>query len=592
VKTAPLLATLVAVTALAAALRLTAPDHGLPSDAEPDIYTVRHVERLREEGLGDRYLAGWKYPLLVGAVTAALPWSADGPDADAPLDRHLHAAGASIRWTRYVSVTLAILAAPLTLLLALRFLGPGGAVLASLFVATSGLHTWMSVQARPHAPTAALVVLAVLASARWIERGRARDALLAGIAAGLSGAALHSGLVGGLAFGAAAVCVLARRRAASLPSVALAGAIALGLVVWAYGLEPHEPRDWHVRETEYLERVGADDDHVAFGGHLMRSDMFNGRGFLALLDAFRRLDPVLGLLATLGLVAALARLAVRRTLDAVDRSALITTAAAAVPFLAVFGLYELTYDRFFLPLYPVFAVLAALACVRASERVGLRGRTGRVLASAAVLALPLATSGRIAWLVARPTTHDLVHAAVAGEGAAPALLVDVPPLHDWTDEALALRVPPTHPNRWLTYQARRLAEWGSLPPGLAATPSFADPPPGAAAALARVRAATDEAARAGAEEAAAEAVADHLRASAYRTVVLSTTWHNEPAAALREPALAAWRSGLRAAGFELTGTIAPIPGDDAPREGTVAEPALPRLLRRRALGDRCEVWTR
>ena len=433
-KPAPLLAALVAVTALAAALRLTAPDHGLPCDAEPDIYTVRHVERLREEGLGDRYLAGWKYPLLIGAVTAALPWSADAPAADAPLDEHLHAAGASIRWTRYVSMTLAILAAPLTLLLALRFLGPGGAVLAALFVATSGLHTWMSVQARPHAPAAALVVLAVLASARWIERGRARDALCAGVAAGLSGAALHSGLAGGLAFGAAAVSVLARRRGAAVPSAALAGAIALGFVVWAYGLEPHEPRDWHLRETAHLERVGADDDHVAFGGHLLRSDMFNGRGFLALLGAFRRLDPALGLLAALGLVAALARALRRRTLEGVDRPALTAAAAAAVPFLAVFGLYELTYDRFFLPLYPVFAVLAGAtvpsrgaaspgmgAMVRASSKPAAR-RPERQAASAGSRR---AAAGSLCHVVERTTVAYALErrwsaTAAAASAAAPA----------------------------------------------------------------------------------------------------------------------------------------------------------------------------
>lgn len=572
-------ASLLAVTLVAAVLRLTAPGHGLPADPEPDIYTVRHTERLREHGLGDRYLAGWKYPLLFGTVTATLPWATPEPAPDAPLEQHLEAAATSHRWTRYVVAAVSILAAPLTLLLALRFLGLGGATLAALFVATSTLHTWLSIQARPHAPTATLLVLSLLASARWIDRRRGRDALLAGAAAGIAGAALHSGLVAGLAFGTAAIWVLLKERARALPSSIAAGALALAAVVWAYGLEPHETRDWHQREANHLEASGIDSNHVAFGGHLMRSDLFNGAGFGILGDTFRSFDPVLGVVFVLGLVACAVALLRRSVRSRIDRAGLVVVAVAFIPFMAVFGLYELTYDRFFLPVFPLFALIAAAGLSALAERAKLP-LPARALGAAALLALPLAASARVAWIVAQPTTHEQLQERVASltaDGGARTLLVDVQLFADWTPRSIIERVPPTTGNRWLLYQSRALERWGELPLGLNALPPGPDVPrfdgrPQSRAALEAYLAETD-----------------------LDAIALATTWHSvtDPVEA-RVAKVEAWRGALAAAGWVLDSTVAPLDAaDQAVRtEGQVPRIALPALFDRSCLGDRYEVYTR
>jgi len=569
------LAAVTAVTLFAAGLRLTAPFHGLPCDAEPDIYTVRQVERLRSEGLTDRYLAGWRYPLLFGTLTAALPWEAPDPDREAPLADHLRSASAAHRWTRLVCAVASIAAVPLTLLLALRFMGLGGATLAALLLATSGLHTWMSVQARPHAPTAAVVVLALLACARWFERGRTRDGVLAGVAVGLSATALHSGAIAGIPLALVGAILLIRRGPRTLVGSLAAGVLALAFVVWGYGLEPHEPRDWYTREAALFEQAGVDTHHVPFGGHLMRDDLFNGRGFSVLFQGFRELDPILGAAACLGLLVALVGLLVPRVRRAVDGAGATVVAATFVPFLLVFGLYELSYDRFFLPIYPLFALLGALGLQALAGAFGL-GRRGRVIGATLVLALPALTSSRIAWLVTQPSAHTLVTEAVRAEldgTARSAALAIVEPVSDWSPERLVSIVPPMSPNRWLTYQRRRLDEWGSLPLGLDAVPVALD----AGRALAP-------------DPTRSEKLTEFLLATSHDVLVLATSWHNHTGTQIRTAEVADWRAALEAAGWQKTQTIAPVRRHEV--EGCVPFVDLPSLFRRTSLGDRHDIYER
>ena len=566
----------VLVALLSGVLRLSDTDHGLPCDPEPDLYTLRQVETLRSDGLLDRYLAGWKYPMLFSSITAALPWEQSDPPREAALEEHHDAASTPHRWLRLVMGVIAALAAPLTVLYARRFTGLEAATLAGLFVATSGMHTWMSVQARPHAPTATMVLLALIASARWMEKRRALDALLAGLAVGGAGAALHSGLAACIPWSVAALVVLWRDRLRALPWVALSAALVLAFVVWAYGLEPHEPRDWYVKEQEYLNAAGDDDPHFAFGGHLLRFDIFNGMGFFVLWDGMRALDPVLGLAALFGSIV-LAIASIRPSLRSrANVPGLVSTAAFFVPFMVVFGAYELSYWRFFLPVVPIFALLASAGLVIAARGIGLSPLVRRVV-YALVLLFPLATSARIAWLVSEPTAHAIVGEKLerkleaSGKSAA---LLNVLPLCAWTPASILNKTPDTSPNRWLSYQIRRLEDWPEgTPPSIAAIP--VDP----LARLAILRAEDPPA-----------AATEWVQNTEHDVIALSTTWYLPHDTRFRGPELTAWRTALEREGWELTDVVEPLAGS---ADGfAIPKLEIPTLFRRTALGERYEVYER
>lgn len=564
------------VALLSAALRLSNIDHGLPCDPEPDLYTVRQVETLREDGLTDRYLAGWKYPLLFATVTAALPWEELSPPREAPLADHHAAAVQAHHWTRIVTAIIAALSAPLTVLFGLRFLSLGSATLAGLFVATSGMHVWMSFQARPHAPTVTVVLLALMACTRWIDRRRAIDALLAGLAVGAAGAALHSGLSAAIPWALAGLVVTRREGLRSLPWTVLSGALVLALVVWAYGLEPHEPRDWYVQEQSYIKAKEIAGTHFAFGGHLLRWDIFNGHGFSVLVQGLRLLDPVLGVATLLGIVALLASAFRSDAREGADRAAWLVTAGLFVPFMAVFGLYELSYWRFFLPVVPVFAIVAAAGIHRLGTTLGLSGR-GQAALALAVLAFPLATSVRLAWLTHQTTTHERVGTLLKEKlegGERSALLLMVRPLPYWAPKSVILATSPTSPNRWLRYQTKCLADWTQGLPEMVAAREV-DP----MQRLAILRAKSPEAAVAKALDTAPEDI-----------VALSTTWHLAHDSSFRLPELDAWRNALNERGWRRTDVVAPLQTENA--KGDIPKIELLSLFRRAALGDRYEIYER
>lgn len=567
---------LLLVTLVSAGLRLTSPSHGLPCDPEPDLFTLRQVETLREDGLFDRRLAGWKYPMLFSTMTAALPWENVDPPRDAPLEAHLEAASTAHVWTRHVTGLIAVLAAPLTVLLALRFLGLGAAALAGLFMATSGMHVWMSVQARPHAPATTMVLLALLACIRWAHHRRPHQAVIAGIMVGLSGAALHSGLSAALPWGVAALIVLRRDKLRSLPWVALSLGIALAFVVWAYGLEPHEPRDWHVREQSLIEKQNLENTHMAFGGHLLLWKVFNGRGFLALGEGLRSLDPVLGVLAVLGGLVLLTRLGSRAVRARVDGPALWLAAAVFVPLIGVFGVYELSYWRFFLPALPALALLAAGGLAFVGNALGL-SPTKRWVGAGLCLVLPLAVSGKIAALVASPTSHGMLAeraAAEAAETGGGVLLLNVLPLPAWAPTDVIQGAAKTSPNRWLHYQRRRLEAWPEGPPspldaravdGTTRIKVLRAPEPSQAAAL-------------------------YLGETDAKVFALSTCWPLPADEKFRSPELDAWRRALETTGWERRHVVAPK--RRGKNERVVPKLMIPALFSRVALGLSFEVWVR
>lgn len=514
--------------------------------------------------------------MLFSTITAALPWENVDPPREAPLEEHLTAASTAHLWTRYVTALIAVLAAPLTVLLALRLLGLGAATLAGLFIATSGMHVWMSVQARPHAPTTTMVLLALLACMRWADRRRPHHAIVAGVAVGLAGAALHSGLSAALPWAVAALIVARREKLRSLPWIALSLGIAFAFVVWAYGLEPHEPRDWHVQEQKLIEKLKLENTHMAFGGHLLLWKVFNGRGFLALGEGLRSLDPVLGVLGVLGGLTFLVRLGSRSVRSRVDGRVLLLVGAAFVPLIGVFGVYELSYWRFFLPALPAFALLASGGLALVAN--ALRLSTIQRLAGAGLcLALPLAVSGKIAQLVASPTSHvtvtDRTIEEVSGTGGR-ALLLNVLPLPAWTPADVVLSAAKTSPHRWVHYQRRRLEAW---PEGL---PNPLDARSVAPTTRLKVLRASDP----------NLVAARYLGETDASVFALSTCWSLPGDEKFRSPELDAWRGALEETGWVRKHVISPKRRGE--NERVVSKLKIPSLFSRSALGLSFEVWVR
>jgi len=80
-----------------------------------------------------------------------------------------------------------------------------------------------------------------------------------------------------------------------------------------------------------------------------------------------------------------------------------------LPYVAVFGLYDLTFERFALPLVPFLAVAAACALSALWSRIPERRRSVYAAATgaAAVLALPALGTWRLGSFRSQPDTFEL-----------------------------------------------------------------------------------------------------------------------------------------------------------------------------------------
>jgi hypothetical protein len=393
--------------ALALALRLPGLDALLPHHAEPDDHAVRQAQRLRG---GDPGADPWSWGKY-GHLVARLLWLMPAPATDAPLDaehldEHLRLAGADHLRARWISALLAALAVPATFCLARRWLTPGWSALAALLLATSLLHLALSTQARPHAPFTTLALLAVLAALR-VRRdpGPRAAALLAGavfLAAGTlhTAACLLPACLAALALrepGRARPGVVAR----AAPFLAAAAALP---VFWPFLFERSAPLQLAGREVD-----------PAFP-HLLEAGMFDGRGLRTWLDALRGYDPVLLAAACLGAATSLARLVRWRPESAAARRDAAVALAFALPCALAFGLSGRSFERFFLPLHPFLALLAACGlrdAVLPLSRASPALRTGMALLLAGgVLGLPAFAAVRLAWLRTRPDTLELAARAL------------------------------------------------------------------------------------------------------------------------------------------------------------------------------------
>ena len=452
------LAALIVLTLASLGLRLHGNDAGLPMEVEPDCKIPYQVEVLREGDEAARSEADYLwYPLLIARLASVMP-VAEAPAPDAPLADHLAAAAPYNRNTRLLVALLAVLAVPATFALARLFLDEGWALFAAALQATSLLAINFSQQSRPHAPSAALFLLAVLAAVRVRRRGELRDHVLLGVAGFCALGCLQSGLAVLPAMLAAYLLREPggpRRRLDPLALVAFAITLAaIPMLLPASGTEA----EGGLRYADGILHVS---------GHQIFLSQFNGQGFGILLDALVSFEPALLALTALGALVVLvprartAALGERRPGSGRD---LLVVLAFALPYLLVTGLYERNYERFVLPLLPYFACLAALGVAGLVRAIAPRAGAGVGVAVAAlVLALPTYAALRLSAIRGAPTTidraADWVRAHVApGERVLLFPEIDLPLLR--RDEGLVFWGARTVGRRfaflpWARYQAER-----------------------------------------------------------------------------------------------------------------------------------------
>lgn len=413
--------------AVALALRFVGLGYGLPHASEPDTYIVSQVDVLEREGLGNRYVAGWKYPHLIGSIAALTPGGALGDAAPegASVAEHREAAAAPYLRVRRVVAALSALVAPATFLIALRFLALRWALLAGIAAGASLLTLSLSTQGRPHAAVAATVAVAMLACVRYAERPRLARALIAGTAVGLAASTLHFGASAAASLVAAwAVSARRDRGERSLRAVArlAAGlAVAAAISAWFHLQSPDGKNALterlmteRIREGRIRDTLG----EVWVSGHWLPKTWFSGEGWSDAWLAFAGYDPTWSALAAIGLVAGVAGW---RRRGAPAPAAWIV-AAAAVPTLLVLGMYSLSFPRFYASLTAPLALLAACG----TRSLTRSHRAGAAVAAALVIA-GFAAAVRWSALRTRPDTYEATAAALESSGAldAPVLAVNL-----------------------------------------------------------------------------------------------------------------------------------------------------------------------
>jgi hypothetical protein len=346
---------------LALGLRLSAIDSGLPQRSDPDSIVFHDQVELLERGdpHPERDFTFGFYPLLVARITTLVfdPAPTSPPAED--LDEHLERASNAHVHLRIVVAVLSVLAVPATFFVARFFVSDFAALVAALFMATSTLNLWFAVQARPHAVSSALALVAVLAALNLRRRRRRIDWLWAGLALGLAIGSLESGLI---ALGSFAAALLLREPSNEKPGGSLGPLLAVvicALCVWGF-----YPFLFAESEGRDAARIAFDGNQLDLFGHVIYLGAFDGRGFAKIAAALRDYDPWLALVGTVGGVLALARLR-----DSSGRSTwkdLVVVLGFALPYLLVFGAYPRTYQRFVLPLLPFVAILAAYTVERAA----------------------------------------------------------------------------------------------------------------------------------------------------------------------------------------------------------------------------------
>ncbi|MFM7299329.1 MAG: hypothetical protein ACKO4Q_19155 [Planctomycetota bacterium] len=392
------------IVAAAFALRVRGLNHQVPQWTYWDGYVLKsQTEYLRGELTpdGPDRTLGY-YPYLSASVAARLP----AIQLEREGDEAALLAQARAPWMRprLASLALSLFAVVGAWGIARRFARPGFALLAAALTATSLLHITYSTAQRPHGAASGMAALGVWAALYLRSSGGWRGTLVAATGAALAISALQSG------FAVLVSCALAwwlrkERGPLGRDLLALLAAAVILLVVLRIAYPFH-----------FDDRAGggtameSDGRTLTLAGHTVHLSKLTGRGFWILGGSFALFDPLLPLLAALAvLFGFVGAFRARSDAERERRSDLWVVLGYALPYLAVFGTYDLTFERFGLPLVPLLAVAAACACQRCVDFAPklLSGGVVRAAGAGLVLALPAAAAWKLGSLRSEPDTYEL-----------------------------------------------------------------------------------------------------------------------------------------------------------------------------------------
>lgn len=331
-----------------------------------------------------------------------------------------------------------------------------GAWVAAWLVSTGLLHLHFSVQERPWGPLVMFLAAASFFAARHIQDGRNRDLFLCAVAAGL-GFATHQ--AGALGLGLAGLAWLLGPWSAGVPSKLLLGVKAVAAFALVSLFLGHPYYLVHgVPDTSAVaagDAIAASEDRfIAVGGQALRLK-FSLQTFERLSWALLGYDPVLLVLALLGLIPALLR------------RALLPGLLFGLGWAAFFMTNTNDHVRYLLPLVVLFAPAAGWAAEFALRK-GLPKPALWLL-----LAVPLVQAVRLDWVLMQADTRTLATEALVSHPPAGAVAIDIGgpevPLNQTALERLAaLRTLGGREQHRLDFYAADAGEL--LPPGIDALP--------------------------------------------------------------------------------------------------------------------------
>ena len=435
-------------------LRLPGLDSRLPHAPEPDGKLVHQASIEAERG---------KYPFIwVSALSASGQMDPRPLDGAASVEERLADARRPFRTGRLLVLLACAAGLVATWALGRRLLSPRAALFAAALVAVGPVWTLYGMQARPHALAAGISACAVVACAGLVQRPTLLRHVVAAGTVALACSTFHTGLFTLVPYLLALVCVRPSGRSLAVTLVGVTAAASLSL--WSYASDPELDITPGLSRTEkrYGEQVAVEraDETFRISGHAIYPELIDGGGLEPLGELLRSCDPVLGVLAPLGLLLAFASMVRpgRRTRASAPEIATILSFPAAT--LIVLGAYSGSLERFFVPLFPFLALAAA----RAMQPLLERSRALAIGSSMLVLALPLATSARLTYLRMQPDSAEVMADWIGSN-----LETDAGPILSLTLEDLPLltRDVPKRVRKdavsWRNHQAAHAAPTGDQP---------------------------------------------------------------------------------------------------------------------------------
>lgn len=382
-KTIELLALLV-ILLFAVWVRFLGSDVLLPQRQAPDTYMVDQALLLQRGILDSRPIMESKYPhLMAQMLRVLLPDDSEkapflGISNESVLQAYLNHASSPYLYARILVILVSLLLIPGAWLLARRFLGPWSALFATALIATSLLHAVYSKQARPHAPEAAFILLALLSYFQLMGNSRIWNLALSGVFTSLAICCLQNGF---FCLPALFVAVLFRHKSNPKKCIWELGVLTLmigGIVLCFYSF--HLSGNFKISG---LQRGILNFQDICF------KDLFVHFFFY---------DPILAALTIIGSLFFIFKI---KALFPLDRNReLVVLLAFALPYLLIVGLYGENQIRYLLPLLPMFAVLGAMGV----EKIMCWNKTARIVICLLLLSLPAFAAGKLAILHSNPDT--------------------------------------------------------------------------------------------------------------------------------------------------------------------------------------------